>query len=294
MTSSATAAPRRSPGGRTGRSWPVNVVVNVEEGAEAAWPDGEGDDSWGEYTIPVDPAVRDLGTEGHFEFGGRVGIWRLVRLFERFDAPVTFGVCARALEGNSPFAEWLRASDHDVLGHGYRWAEVSHMSEEEERADLEHAMRVLAELVGRPVRGWYVRSFPSERTRRLAAAHPDLIYDSDSCNDELPYRLDVDGRSWLVVPYSKVHNDTRYFLAPTYATPRHFAETLIGAADFLLDEARHGAGARLMTVGLHPRWSGQASRATAVRDFLLHVTTTPVIALVHREQVAGWWGDRDG
>ncbi|GLZ50880.1 polysaccharide deacetylase family protein [Actinomycetospora sp. NBRC 106378] len=267
----------------------VNIVVNVEEGAEAAWPDGEGNDSWGEYGLPIDPAVRDLGTEGHFEFGSRVGIWRLVRLFERFDVPVTFGVCARALERNPPFAAWLRDSDHDVLGHGYRWAEVTAMTEDEERADLEHAMRVLPELVGRPVRGWYVRSFPSQRTRRLAAAHPDLSYDSDSVNDELPYRTEVDGRPWLVVPYSKVHNDTRYFLPPTYATPRHFAESLIGAAGFLLDEARHGAGARLMTVGLHPRWSGQASRAVAVRDFLAWVTEQPEISLVHREQIARWW-----
>lgn len=269
----------------------VNIVVNVEEGAEAAWPDGEGNDSWGEYTIPIDPGVRDLGTEAHFEFGSRVGIWRLVRLFERFDAAVTFGVCARALERNPPFAAWLRASRHDVLGHGYRWAEVSQMSADDERADLDHAMRVLPELVGRPVRGWYARSFPSQRTRRLAAAHPDLRYDSDTCNDELPYRVDVDGRPWLVIPYSKVHNDTRYFLAPTYATPRHFTETLVGAAGFLLDEARHGAGARLMTVGLHPRWSGQASRAVAVRDFLQYVTDTPEVALVHREQVADWWAE---
>ncbi|HEY2196087.1 MAG TPA: polysaccharide deacetylase family protein [Actinomycetospora sp.] len=80
------------------------------------------------------------------------------------------------------------SSGHDVMGHGYRWAEVTGMTEEQERDDLEHAMRVLRALVGRPVRGWYVRSFPSERTRRLAAAHPDLVYDSDAVNDELPYR----------------------------------------------------------------------------------------------------------
>ena len=91
------------------------------------------------------------------------------------------------------------------------------------------------------------------------------------------------------MPYSKVHNDTRYFLPPTYATPRHFTETLIGAAEFLLDEARHGAGARLMTVGLHPRWSGQAARAAAVRDFLAWVAGQPEITLVHRQQVADWW-----
>ena len=271
----------------------VNIVINVEEGAEAAWPDGEGNDSWGEYTIPIDPAIRDLATEGHFEFGARVGIWRLVRLFERFDVPVTFGVCARALERNPPFARWLRASGHDVLGHGYRWAEVSQMTEAQEREDLEHAMRVLPELVGRPVRGWYARSFPSERTRRLVAAHPDLTYDSDSINDELPYWTEVDGDRWLVVPYSKIYNDVRYFVAPTFATPRHFAETLTDAAGFLLEEARHGAGARTMTVGLHPRWSGQAARATAVRDFLAWVAGQPEVTLVHRRQIADWWSERD-
>jgi hypothetical protein len=139
-----------------------------------------------------------------------------------------------------------------------------------------------------------VRSFPSERTRRLAAAHPDLVYDSDAVNDELPYWTEVEGRRWLVVPYSKVHNDTRYFLAPTYATPRHFAETLIGAAEFLLDEARHGAGARLMTIGLHPRWSGQAARAAAVRDVLAHLTARPGISLMHRERIVEWWTEATG
>lgn len=267
----------------------VNVVVNVEEGAEASWADGEGNDSWGEYTIPIDAEVRDLGTEGHFEFGSRVGIWRLVRLVERFDVPVTFGVCARSLERNPPFAAWLRDSGHDVLGHGYRWAEVSTMDEAAETEDVRRGAAVLAELLGRPVRGWYVRSFPSTRTRRILAAHPDLTYDSDAVNDELPYWTQVDGWPWLVVPYSKVHNDTRYFLPPTYATPRHFGETVCGAADFLLEEARETGRARLMTIGLHARWSGQAARAGAVRDILAHLTGMPETSLVHRGQVADWW-----
>ena len=272
----------------------INVVVNVEEGAEDAWPDGEGNDSWGEYTIPIDPTIRDLGTEGHYEFGSRVGIWRLVRLFERFDVDVTFGVCARALERNPEFAAWLRDSRHDIMGHGYRWTEVSQLDEAAEREDLERGLEVLQSLLGKPVPGWYVRSFPSVNTRRLAAARPELTYDSDTCNDELPYWMQVEGRRWMVIPYSKVHNDTRYFLAPTYATPRHFTESLCAAADFMLDEAQHGAGARLMTVGLHSRWSGQASRASAVRDFLAHVTTTPGMTFVHRSQIASWWQQLDG
>src|SRR4029078_12720850 len=84
-------------------------------------------------------------------------------------------------------------------------------------------------------------------------------------NDELPYYTDTLGTPFLVVPYSKVHNDVRYLIAPTYATPRHFFESLRASLDSLLDEARHGYGARLMTVGVHARWSGQPGRAAAGR-----------------------------
>lgn len=71
------------------------------------------------------------------------------------------------------------ARPRDVVGRGGRsplprWPDgslvaVNLVVNVEERADLEHAMRVLPELVGRPVRGWYVRSFPSPHTRGLAA-----------------------------------------------------------------------------------------------------------------------------
>lgn len=44
-----------------------------------------------------------------------------------------------------------------------------------------------------------------------------------------------------------------------------------------------------MTIGLHPRWSGQAARAAAVRDVLAHLTTRPGISLVHRERIVEWW-----
>lgn len=279
-----------------GASLVVNIVLNYESGAEYSLLDGDGrNDSWGEYSYQIGPHVRDLGTETHFEFGSRAGVWRLARLFDRLGAPVTIGACARGLERNPEVAEWITEAGHDVLGHGYRWAENSEMTREEEREDLHRGVAVLTELTGEHPAGWYCRSFPSVRTRELIVAEGGFLYDSDASNDELPYFVDVparqggQGASFLVVPYSKVYNDVRYLLSPTYATPHDFFEHLRLGVDYLCDEAAAGDGARMMTVGLHERWSGQASRASAVRDFVQYVQSRPDVKLMRRADIARWW-----
>ena len=99
----------------------VNLMINYEEGAEYNLTDDGVNDSWGEYSFQYPPETRDLGTETHFEFGSRVGIWRLCRIFDQFGIDVTFNACALALERNPPLCEWIRARHHDIHGHGYRW-----------------------------------------------------------------------------------------------------------------------------------------------------------------------------
>jgi sugar phosphate isomerase/epimerase/peptidoglycan/xylan/chitin deacetylase (PgdA/CDA1 family) len=268
----------------------VNIVLNYESGAEYSLLDGDGrNDSWGEYSDQIPPDVRDMGTETHFEFGSRAGIWRLARLFDSYQVPVTIGACARGLERNPEVADWIAEAGHDVIGHGYRWAENSAMTREQERDDLRQGIEAIERLTGERPLGWYVRSFPSVRTRELIVEEGGFLYDSDASNDELPYFTDVGSAPFLVVPYSKVYNDNRYLISPTYSTPNDFFESLRAAVSYLCDEAAAGHGARMMTVGLHERWSGQASRATAIRDFVEYVQSRPDVRFMRRLDIARWW-----
>jgi peptidoglycan/xylan/chitin deacetylase (PgdA/CDA1 family) len=171
------------------------------------------------------------------------------------------------------------------------------MTREQERDDMRRAVESIERLTGQRPLGWYARSFPSVHTRELVAADGGFRYDSDASNDELPYLAPVrsstarSGASFLVVPYSKVYNDNRYLLNPAYATPRDFFENLRAAVDYLCEEAAAGYGAKMMTVGLHERWSGQASRATAVRDFVEYVQSRPDVRFMRRLDIATWWLD---
>src|SRR5215470_5785615 len=89
-----------------GVRWPddarvvVNVVLVYEEGSEysVAWGDDR-NDGWGEYADPgVQPPQRDPGTENHYEYGSRAGVWRLARILDGAGVPVTVSAAAVALE----------------------------------------------------------------------------------------------------------------------------------------------------------------------------------------------------
>ncbi len=279
---------------RDGALLAVNLVVNYEEGAEYSVPDDGVNDSWGEYSFQFGPELRDLGTEGHFEYGSRVGVWRLCRLFDEYRVDVTFNACALALERNPPLCDWLRARNHDILGHGYRWYGpdaplAAKMTRDAERNEIRLAVESVQKTTGQRVRGWMVRSFPTVDTRELLVEDGGFTYDSDTNNDELPYFVTALGKPFLVVPYTKVHNDVRYMIAPTYATPRHFFETLKRGLDYLLGEARQAGAGRMMSVGIHPRWSGQTSRASAVREFIEYASAQEGVRFMRRIDIADQW-----
>ena len=87
-------------------------------------------------------------------------------------------------------------------------------------------------------------------------------------------------------------NDNRYLIAPTYSTPNDFFENLRLGLDYLVDEARLGHGARMMTVGVHSRWTGQPNRATALKRFVEYVLASDGVCFMRRYEIARFWIER--
>ena len=101
----------------------VNFVMNYEEGSEY----NAADDGFSEGTLTESGAAnygvkgRDLAAEGMFEYGSRVGFWRVQRIFKERGLPLTVFGCALALERNPAVAAAIRESGWDVCSHGWRW-----------------------------------------------------------------------------------------------------------------------------------------------------------------------------
>ena len=117
-----------------------------------------------------------------------------------------------------------------------------------------------------------------------------FLYDSDACGDDVPYYEWHGDRPFLVVPYSKTYNDSRYLTNPGFGSPRDLLDTLLMGLDELL---REGPERRtMMTACFHARWSGQAGRAAVLRQFLEHALGQPGVRFMRRADIANWWLER--
>lgn len=274
-------------------TWPggarlaVNLVINYEEGAEYAFEHGDGRSDLGLLDIAqtrLPAGVRDLAAESLFEYGSRVGVWRLFRLCESRGVPATVFAASLALERNPAVAAAIARNGWDVAAHGWRWIAHTDLDEATERAHIARAYASIERLTGRPPEGWYCRYAPSANTRRLVVEHGGFTYDSDAYNDELPYWVRVEGRAHLVVPYSLTTNDAKLVGGPL-VTGRQFGDFLIDAADELLAEQRP----RMMSVGLHARIAGHPGRLAGLRRFLDHIQGRPDVWLCRRSDLASHW-----
>jgi peptidoglycan/xylan/chitin deacetylase (PgdA/CDA1 family) len=272
----------------------VNFVLNYEEGSEYSIENGDGKTDAALTEVAqarVPPGLRDLGAESMFEYGSRVGFWRLFRLFHDRGVPITVFGAAQALARNPEAAAAIAATDWDVVCHGWRWVEQYLLDEATERDHIAKAHATIHRLIGRAPEGWYCRYAPSENTRRLIVEHGGFTYDSDAYNDELPYWVTVSGRAHLVVPYSLATNDAKLVGGPL-VTGRAFGEFLIDSADELLAEAsRHP---RMMSVGMHARILGQPGRIGGLRAFLDHIQGRSDVWICRRGDIAAHWRAKVG
>nr|WP_228501189.1 polysaccharide deacetylase family protein [Nocardioides agariphilus] len=226
--------------------------------------------------------------ESIYEYGARVGVWRIFETADAAEIPLTIFACALALELNPDVADYVREVDrHEVCSHGYRWEEVFRLSRQEEAEHIKLAVESFEQTVGRRPVGWYCRYGPSEHTRELLVRHGGFLYDCDSYADDTPYFVECEGETRLVVPYTPDANDFRFWQANGPVTARAMGEYLQDSFDELYQESEHHP--RMLSVGLHPRIIGRPGRIKALRDFIAYARSHDGVWFATREQIARAW-----
>jgi len=271
----------------------VQFVLNYEEGGENSVLHGDaGSEQFlSEMFMPPAFPARHLSMEGIYEYGSRVGVWRILREFERRGLPLTvFGVSMalqRCPEVTAAFVEL----GHEIACHGWRWIHYQNVDEATEREHLQRGLQVIEELTGAPALGWYTGR-DSPNTRRLVADHGGLEYDSDYYGDDLPFWLQVKKSSGalaphLVLPYTLDCNDMRFALPQGYSHGDEFFEYLRDAFDVYYAEGEEHPS--MMSIGMHCRLLGRPGRMKALQRFLDHVQRHDKVWVTRRIDIARHW-----
>lgn len=266
----------------------LQIVINFEEGGENNILHGDtsseaflseivGANAW--------PNQRHANMESIYEYGSRVGFWRLYDLFKNI--PITVYGVASALARSPNHVHAMKSANWEIASHGLKWIDYKDYKEKDELSDMAEAIRLHTEVTGVPPKGWYTgRS--SENTIQLAAETGNFKYIADSYADDLPYWEEFGDHDQLIVPYTLDVNDMRFATPQGFNSGTQFLDYLKDSFTTLYMEGCNGSP-KMMSIGLHCRLIGRPGRFEAIRKFLEFVNTHADVWIATREQIADHW-----
>ena len=270
----------------------LQFVLNYEEGGENCILHGDqASEAFLSEIVAAQPlmGVRHISMEQIYEYGSRVGVWRLLRMFGRKGIPLTIFAVAMAAERHPEAIRAMVDAGHEIASHGLKWINYQYVPEDVERQHIRQAMDILTRVAGERPLGWYTgRTSPN--TRRLVAEYGGFLYDADDYNDELPYWAPVGGEPQLVVPYTLDANDMRFASPQGFNSGDQFYAYLKDSFDVLYAEGAETP--RMMSVGLHCRLVGRPGRAAALERFLDYAKGHEGVWFCRRIDIARHWRER--
>ena len=268
--------------GRSDYSWPngkrlaVYVALNLEHFAF-----GEG---LGAELAPggVQPDVPNYSWR---DYGNRVGVWRLLELFESLNFPVAvlpnsalYDYCPEVLVA-------FRSRGDEMVAHGRTNSErQGTLSEADERSLIAEATAVMTQAEGRAPAGWLGPWISESRITPDLLKEAGYRYLLDWCGDDQPVWFKTRSGPILSVPYPQEINDIPA-VAVRRAGAAEFADMIIDNFDEMLEQSQHQP--LVCGIALHAYIVGQPFRLRHLRRALAHISRhVDKIWLTHPGEIA--------
>ncbi len=267
----------------------VQFVINYEEGGENNILHGDAaSEAFLSEIVGAQPwpGQRHMNMESIYEYGSRVGFWRLHDMFTRRNMAVTvFGV-ASAMARNPGAVAAMNEAGWEIASHGLKWIDYKDFTADAEREHIEEAIRIHTQVAGTRPLGFY-QGRTSVNTIPLTMEEGGFVYSADVYADELPYWAESGSHQFLMVPYTLDANDMRFATPQGFNAGDQFFSYLKDSFDVLY---REGASApKMLSIGLHCRLVGRPGRAAALERFLDYVQQHEQVWVARRLDIARHW-----
>lgn len=232
---------------------------------------------------------RDLRVEMMIEFGGKVGMERLLELLEREDAKCSVLANGRAVDVYPDLVREYHRRGHEITGHSYAEDISSYDFNDDpelERSNICKTAAAIQRVTGEPMVGWLSpRATPSVNTLRLVAEE-GLLWSGDYPDDELPQVQEVGGKAVVTLPYSSLPVNDYQITMTRGNPPSVYVEEFCRTLDLLRDEAAASGRPGLLRCSVHAHVYGHSWGRWAFRDVLRYARGFADVGILTRAQLA--------
>ena len=268
-----------------GKSIIVHVVMNIEY-----WPF---DKNMPRGILPPphgkSPDPPDLPNYSWVEYGMRVGLPRLFKLFAENNIPVSAFINAQVAEIYPKAFDEVCKLNWELVGHG--WFQESLRVAKDEEYVIKKSLDLLRKLSGQPVRSWFgPAGGETEKTPELLKEN-GIEFLHDWLIDELPCWMRTKLGPIVAMPYTFELNDVPIWTVQN--NPCDEMKKRVDATLNIFDEEKL-YNTKIITLALHPHIVGVPQNFYYLKKIIEDLKKRDDVIFMTSSQIGDWFVKEDG
>ena len=259
-------------------SWPdgariaVLVMVMFESFSDGKAP------PYSPMTTALKPGTRDLLGISWARYGGKTGIWRIMRVLDEFAVRATVCISGKAVEDFPEAAKTLHEKGHELAGHSYSQDVIlPYMEPNEEREMIRRCARIIEKPTGAKPAGWFSPvAAPTEHTAEYLA-EDGFLWHGDYNDADLPYVVETSKGPLVAIAHSDF-TDNRVLRG----SPRDFYQVYKDTFDFLY----HREAPSVINLTVHAHFGGRPMMSAMLAEIVRYMTGFSAVWFARHDEIA--------
>ena len=268
-----------------GKSLIVHTVMNIEY-----WPF---DKNMPRGILPPphgkSPDPPDLPNYSWVEYGMRVGLPRLFKLFAENNIPVSAFINAQVADIYPKAFDEVCKLNWELVGHG--WFQESLRVAKDEEHIIKKSLDLLRKLSGQPVRSWFgPAGGETEKTPELLKEN-GIEFLHDWLIDELPCWMRTKLGPIVAMPYTFELNDV-----PIWTVQNNSCDEMKKRVDATLNifDEEKLYNTKIITLALHPHIVGVPQNFYYLKKIIEDLVKRDDVIFMTSSQIGDWFVKEDG
>lgn len=252
----------------------VLVTVMLENWSEGKAP------GYSAMTTPLKPGTVDRHGISWSEYGGKTGIWRILRILDEFGIRACVCASGRSVELFPEAVKEVHRKGHEIAGHSYTQDTLHcYLSPEQERAEIRRCCGIIEGAIGTKPVGWTSpRGTSTEHTAEFLAEE-GFLWHGDYNDADLPYVLYTAKGAIAAIALTDFA-DNRVLRG----NPRDFFQVYKDTFDFLYKSEPLG----MINLTVHAHFGGRPLMAAMLAEVLKYIKGFSGVWFAGHDEIARW------
>ncbi|HEX4041841.1 MAG TPA: polysaccharide deacetylase family protein [Xanthobacteraceae bacterium] len=236
------------------------------------------------FLAPDGKRYPDLPAETGIQYGYREGIPRLLDLFDRVKIKCSSFISGNCVDLIPEIGVEIAQRGHECAAHGKMHDWQMQMPREEEYAFIKEGVDSVTRVTGQIPLGYNCKALRRSPNTLSILQELGFLYHIDDVSRDEPFIIPVNGKPFVVVPYTRHLNDFEHFVL-TQQDGVAYERALHDEFDALYEEAEHKR--RMMVISWHDRVARPA-RVRVLKRFIEHAQKQKGVWFARKDDIAKW------